>query len=197
MSDPTREVRFNALAPIELREGADSEVHVTGYAAVFGEVTEIGPQDSWGWQEVIERGAFAEALRRGDDVTFLIDHWGLPLARSTSGTLQLAEDNRGLKVDAVLDSSDPDVQRIIPKMQRGDLNKMSFGFRAERQEWDESGEYVRRTIKSVELIDVSIVTHPAYDGTEIGLRSKDAALGAGSEFFIRQMQMRARLSGVG
>lgn len=197
MSDSNREVRFNAAAPIELRDGDGTEVHVTGYAAVFGDVAEVGPLNSWGWEEVIERGAFSEALKRGDDVTFLIDHYGLPLARTTSGTLKLVEDNRGLKVDTVLDTTDPDVQRILPKMQRGDLSKMSFGFRSEKQEWDESGEHVRRTIKSVELIDVSIVTHPAYDGTEIGLRSKDAALGAGPEFFIRQMEMRARLSGVG
>ena len=53
-----------------------------------------------------------------------------------------------------------------------------------------------RSIHQVKLYDVSIVTDPAYEGTEIGLRSKTAALGAGSQFFLRQMQMRSRLSGL-
>ncbi|AUQ98095.1 HK97 family phage prohead protease [Phaeobacter inhibens] len=198
MSDPQREVRFCAVAPIELREaeaGSDL-INVTGYAAVFGEQAEIGPLERWGWAEVVERGAFREALSRGDDVTFLVDHVGLPLARTSSGTLTLTEDQRGLRVDTALDPSDPDVQRILPKMKRGDMSKMSFAFIAEKETWDETGDHALRTIHSVQLFDVSIVTDPAYEGTEIGLRSKTAALGGDGEFYRRQMQMRARLSGL-
>lgn len=196
MSDPKREVRYCAIAPVELRAAEGDEIHVTGYAAVFGEQTEIGPLDSWGWAEVIEPGAFTEALKRGDDVTFLINHGGLPLARTSSGTLSLTEDERGLRVDTAFDASDPDVQRILPKMKRGDLSKMSFAFISEKETWDETGNHAVRSIHQVKLFDVSIVTDPAYEGTEIGLRSKTAALGAGSEFFLRQMQMRSRLSGL-
>ena len=54
MSDPTREVRYCAVAPIELREDTDKPLAVTGYAAVFGERTAIGPLDKWGWEEVVE-----------------------------------------------------------------------------------------------------------------------------------------------
>lgn len=197
MSDPNREVRYSAVVPIELRAAEGELVSVSGYAAIFGEITEIGPIPGWGWGEVIERGAFAEALSRADDVSFLINHEGLPLARSSSGTLILTEDQRGLKIETQLDVNDPDVQRILPKMKRGDLSKMSFAFRSEKEAWDETGDYPLRSLKSVELFDVSIVTDPAYQGTEIGLRSKNAALGPDTEFYRRQMQMRSRLHGVG
>ena len=196
MSDQNREVRFNAVAPIEMRSDDETgEIRVVGYAAIFGEETAIGPLDSWGWGEVIERGAFTEALKRGDDVTFLVNHEGLPLARTTSGTLSLTEDQRGLKVETVLDGNDPDVKRILPKMARGDLSKMSFAFRSEKQEWDETGDYPVRTLKAVELFDVSIVTNPAYEGTEIGLRSKDAAKAPNTAATVAKMQMRLRLAG--
>ncbi|MBN8959089.1 MAG: HK97 family phage prohead protease, partial [Rhizobiales bacterium] len=77
----------------------------------------------------------------------------------------------GLRIESVLDAADPDVQRIVPKMKRGDLDKMSFAFQATKQEWDETQEPAVRTLLELRLLDVSIVTSPAYEGTEIGLRS--------------------------
>ena len=146
----------------------DDAVTVEGYAAVFDQDTVIGGQ----WMERIAPGAFTNAIGR-DDVTFLINHEGLPLARTRSGTLELFEDQRGLRMRASLDMRDPDVRSIVPKMQRGDLDKMSFAFIPTRQKWkDVDGKDLpRRTIEEAELYDVSIVTTPAYSGTEIGLRS--------------------------
>lgn len=158
-----REVRL--WKPAEIR--ADGEgVRVSGYAAVFNEVADIGGY----FHEVIAPGAFAEAIGR-DDVVFLINHDGLPLARTRSGTLTLREDTTGLFMETVLDAADPDVMSITGKMRRGDLDKMSFAFTPEVQEWDETGDIPLRTIRKVALYDVSIVTTPAYDGTSIGLRS--------------------------
>ena len=152
-------------APAEVRMDEDS-IKVSGYASVFNEETDIGGM----FREVIAPGAFKDAIGR-DDVRFLVNHDGLPLARTTSGTLTLKEDERGLYMETELDASDPDVQQIVPKMKRGDLDKMSFAFRATKQEWDESEEIPLRTIQEAELYDVSIVNDPAYSGTEIGLRS--------------------------
>lgn len=154
--------------PVEVRSD-DEGILVEGYAAVFDQETDIGGM----FRERIERGAFSEAIGR-DDVVFLINHEGLPLARTRSGTLELTEDDHGLHIRTRLDPSDPDVARITGKMKRGDLDKMSFAFWPETQEWDESGEIPVRTIKKASLHDVSIVTTPAYDGTEIGLRSLEA-----------------------
>jgi len=191
MSDQKREVRFNASAPIELRAADDDQVAVAGYAAVFNEEADIAGF----FREVIAPGAFRAALDRGDDVSFLINHRDLPLARTSSGTLTLVEDERGLKVETELDGADPDVKRILPKMKRGDLSKMSFAFRATIDEWDDTGETPLRTIKEVELYDVSIVTDPAYEGTEIGLRSLSAAIAGQAGNMIRRMKMRLRLAG--
>jgi len=155
--------------PAEVRADDDGGILVEGYAAVFNEETDIGGF----FREVIEPGAFSEAIGR-DDVVFLINHDGLPLARTRSGTLMLSEDERGLKISTRLDANDPDVSRITGKMKRGDLDKMSFAFFPEVQEWDDSGEVPLRTIRKAALHDVSIVTTPAYDGTEIGLRSLEA-----------------------
>lgn len=179
-----REIR--AGIPAEIR--ADSAgITVEGYAAVFGQEADIGGM----FREVIERGAFKDAIGR-DDVVFLINHDGLPLARTRSGTLTLSEDDRGLKISTVLDPEDPDVKSIAGKMKRGDLDKMSFSFRADVQEWDESGETPLRTIKKASLLDVSIVTTPAYDGTEIALRSRDAARPCETAEAFR-LRMKAKL----
>jgi HK97 family phage prohead protease len=163
---PKFEIR--AFTPAEVRTDAEG-TKVSGYASVFNQITDIGGY----FREVIAPGAFAEAVGR-DDVVFLINHEGLPLARTRSGTLTLSEDDHGLLMSSRLESSDPDVMRIVPKMERGDLDKMSFAFWPEVEEWDESGDVPLRTVKKARLYDVSIVTTPAYDGTEIGLRSLDA-----------------------
>ena len=175
---------------IEIREADDgSSVTVEGYAAVFNEETVIAGQ----WREQVAPGAFTDAINR-DDVVFLINHEGLPLARSRSGTLQLLEDNRGLKMRASLDMSDPDVRSIVPKMKRGDLDKMSFAFLPTRQKWDDDEKMPRRTIQEAALYDVSIVTTPAYEGTEIGLRSLERHRKEQNKSqAARRLRMKARL----
>src|SRR5690606_34566952 len=91
-----RETRTLA-ASLELRADADGKVVVEGYAAVFNEPTNIGDA----FVEVIAPGAFRSAIERKDDVEFLVNHGGLPLARTTAGNLRLREDDRGLHIRAV------------------------------------------------------------------------------------------------
>lgn len=192
-----KDKEIRSFVPAEVRAAEDGNVRVSGYAAVFNQETNIGDY----FIEVIERGAFTDAIGR-DDVVFLINHEGLPLARTRSGTLTLSEDERGLKVDAMLDTSDPDVMTIVPKMKRGDLDKMSFAFYPELQRWDETGDLPKRYIQKVRLADVSIVTTPAYDGTEIGLRSLEAhrkqtaRSDANKNNPARRMRMSAKLRGI-
>ncbi len=161
-----REIRGGI--PAEIRADDDG-IKVSGYAAVFNETAEIG---SW-FRERFEPGAFSEALK-DSDVVFLINHEGLPLGRTRAGTLDLKEDDKGLHMSAELDGEDPDVKSIVGKMKRGDLDKMSIAFLPEIQEWDDTQDPPLRTIKKAQLFDVSIVTQPAYEGTEIGLRSLEA-----------------------
>lgn len=165
-----KEIR--AALPVEIRADDEKGVKVAGYAAVFDEWAEIGGY----FQERIAPGALEGRLE--DDVQFLIEHRGLPLARTTSGTLKLTLDKRGLYMETTLDPADPDAARIIPKLRRGDLAKMSFAFTVSKggEEWDdEQGDMPKRTITKIKrLYDVAVVSEPAYGGTEIGLRSLEA-----------------------
>lgn len=174
-----REIRTLTAERVEIRADGDGKtVKVSGYAATFDQETDLG----W-FIEVIKPGAFKNALARNDDVRFLINHGDLPLARTASGTLKLKEDKRGLYMEATLDAADPDVMRIVPKMQRGDLNQMSFAFTISpdgETVWRQRGEGddvkdIREIVRVGTLYDVAIVTFPAYEGTEIALRSLEAA----------------------
>jgi HK97 family phage prohead protease len=108
----------------------------------------------------------------------LVNHDGVPLARSRGGegTLTLSSDDVGLKVRAELDPANPTVQELRSAMNRGDLDQMSFAFRIPkgegRQEW--SKDYTVRTIREVQLFDVSVVTYPANPATVAKLRNDEA-----------------------
>ncbi len=165
------EFETRAGLPVDVREEGGA-LTVEGYAAVFDTPTDIGGV----FTEVVARGAFKSALERGDDVEFLINHGGLPIARSTAGNLKMWEDDRGLRIEAKLDPADPDVQRIIPKMRAGMLDQMSFAFQATGQRWDTAGDGPDvRTITDVMLYDVSVVNRGAYPQTSIALRSHQEA----------------------
>lgn len=191
-----KEIRSGS--PVELRAaGTDGAgVKVGGYAAVFNEWADIGGF----FQERILPGAFDKVL--GDDVQFLINHRGLPLARTTSGTLTLKVDQHGLAMESDLDPADPDAARVIPKLQRRDLSKMSFGFEVAKEEWDETGPVPKRTIMEFKrLIDVSVVSDPAYSGTDIALRSLAEARAAAPknshpDARVRRMRMELALTGL-
>lgn len=165
MSD-LHEIRA-ASAPFSVREDGDGGTWLEGYASTFNQ-----PYDMGWYRETVAPGAFSRTLGRSPDVRLLINHDGLPLARTSSGTLQLEQDSIGLRVRARLDASDPDVSRLLPKMGRGDLGEMSFAFRIdgrEGQAWN--GDMTERTLKSLDLNngDVSIVTYPANPHTSAAL----------------------------
>ena len=167
------ETRLLAGLKVETRAGGESGAPmISGYAAVFDTETVIGGKD-WGFREKIAKGAFTEALK-SSDVRALFNHDGeYVLGRTKSGTLRLTEDDRGLKVE--IDPPDTqDARDLITKMQRGDIDQMSFAFTMEGgiQTWDETGDMPLRIIEKVgELLDVSVVTFPAYPETEAAARS--------------------------
>ncbi len=161
-----REVRSIAAEGLELRDVGDGTLSFTGYASV----TERGYDMGW-YEEVIGRGAFAQTLTRNPDVQMLINHEGLPIARTVGGTLSLTEDDTGLRAEATLDATDPDVQRLAPKVERGLIDQMSFAFSGARSEWDE--EMTQRRITSLDIHrgDVSVVNQGANPATSFTMRS--------------------------
>ncbi|WP_142383911.1 HK97 family phage prohead protease, partial [Bacillus thuringiensis] len=143
---------------------------ITGYAAVFNSKTTIG-----GWfDEVIEPGAFARSLSENGDIRALFNHnWDNVLGRTKSGTLRLEEDEKGLKFEIELPNTSVG-RDLAESMSRGDINQCSFGFWITEENWDYNVEPALRTIKEVELYEISVVSIPAYDDTEVSLvRSKE------------------------
>lgn len=167
-----RETRTFPLTDVELREGTDGVLHFRGYATVFNTDYDMyGGPDAYGWVERVAPTALDKTLSEKPDTQLLINHEGLPLARTKSGTLRLTADATGLLSEADLDASDPDVARLKPKMARGDVDEMSFAFRVMRQEWD--SEYSDRTMLELNIDrgDVSVVNYGANPYTSASLRS--------------------------
>ena len=137
-------------ASFELRQAQDGKVwRLSGYASRTGTPYTVRDATRGKFTEVIQRGAFARTLAAKPDVALLVEHAGLPYAR-TPATMTLREDEHGLKVDAELDSADPMVQSLASKVQRSLLNEMSFSFRlasADDDYWD--GD--RRTITTLDM----------------------------------------------
>lgn len=146
----------------EMRANEDNLI-IEGYAAVFNSVTDLGP-----FQERIAQGAFSDVL--DDDVRLLINHDGVPLARTSNNTLELSQDETGLYYRAQL--SDTQAGRDLYEMiKRGDINQSSFAFMIEEESNDADG--VRVIEKVSKLIDVSPVTYPAYQAASVFARAED------------------------
>lgn len=171
------------LDRVEFRSEDEDTFTIEGYASTFDEYEMYGGPANYGWIERIDPGAFDKTLREKPDLHLLINHAGTPLARTKSGTCRLEADEHGLKVVSTLDKRDPEAMGIFVKMERGDMDEMSFAFRVKAQEWraadgfeDDNQSY--RTITEVSLHkgDVSIVNWGANDTTSVGIRSAADAL---------------------
>lgn len=168
---------MRAPATFELRaQGGGSTLTLEGYASVYDTEYEVAGGPPWGWIESIDQGAGAESLAEDPDVLLLVNHEGLPLARTRSGTLRLSEDSTGLAIEADLHAEDPDVAQVRSKIERGDVDEMSFAFRVsgDGQDWDD--DYERRWIRAYNINrgDVSIVSFGANAETSVDLRSPAA-----------------------
>lgn len=176
------ERRFLADA-VELRvDGDDKAPRLVGWAPIWNSLS----VDLGGFQERVQRGATRKTVKE-QDIPLLVNHDGLPLASSGGGSMSLTEDDRGLRFETELDPGDPDVQRLIPKMRRGDMRKTSFGFLPIKESWDNSGKMPVRTLTEIKLFDVSIVYRPAYPQSEVKLRSLMAGAGVDVDAFPRVM----------
>ena len=170
------ERRTFTVRDVEARQADDGTMRLSGYAAVFNDSSVPLP-----FKESIAPGAFRKTLSETPDVRLLVNHSGLPLARTKNGTLNLTEDDRGLYFSAELADTQEsrDIHTLIA---RGDVDQMSFAFRVIRQKWSEDRS--RRVLTEVSLSDgdVSVVTYPAYPTTSVEAREElRKAIGAVKE----------------
>lgn len=163
------ERRSFTIDDLELRDSADGP-SFEGVASVVDTPYQV--RDMFGeYTETIASRAFNKTLKEKDDVRLLVNHDGVPLARTKSKTLTLRADPHLRALAPSLDPSNPTVQEIRSAMSRGDVDQMSIGFQVTRQEWNK--DYTERTIREVKLFDVSIVTFPASPTTSAAIRSLD------------------------
>lgn len=159
---------------LEVRaDGVGNAATLVGYAAVFNHLS----VDLGGFREVIRPGAFTGSLARQPDVRAVVEHGGglEVLGRTTNGTLRLAEDDAGLRVEIEM----PDTlagRDTMTLVRRGDLSQMSFAFRVPQDgdRWTMTDSYTLRELLNVDIHDgdVSVVAYPAYPATSVEARAR-------------------------
>ena len=154
------------LRTAEVRAAGDDALVVEGYASNFNVEYDLGY-----FKETVARGAFDDVMQ--DDVRFLLNHTGAPLARTTNGTLELSVDDQGLKYRAAL-ADTQDGRDLYKLIKRGDITQSSFAFTIENDTWSEDRS--TRTITKVgKLLDTSAVTYPASPTASVYARNMAAA----------------------
>lgn len=171
LPDGKRVKRCYALTDARVSEEGNT---IEGHAAVYGQTTNIG-----GWfYEIIAPGAF----ERSDitDVALFLNHNtdALPMARARksipNSSMRVTPDERGLFTSATLDTeNNVDARALVSAIKREDVTGMSYAFIVEDEEWQGlDTDMPTRTIRSVaKVFEVSAVTYPAYEGTDINARS--------------------------
>lgn len=167
------EMELRTLATdIELREAEDKKRSVSGYAVKWDQLSE-----KMGWslrfREKFRPGSFTESLTKRNQKALWNHNTDLVLGNVKSGTLQLDEDDTGLRFILQL----PDNtwgQDAYESIRRGDVDGVSFGFTKQGDEWDETDpDNVVRTITKANLFEVSPTPFPAYPQTEVQARALD------------------------
>lgn len=202
-----REYRDLTLA---ISDNIEAERIVEGYASTFDEQyylysfnDELGEHRVY---EQVDRSAFNETDM--SDVIFQYDHEGRVFARLSNGTMKLEADDHGLKVWADLGGTQIG-RELFEEIKGGYTNKMSFGFTVSDDNIDTDGNDFVRTIRKVgKLFDVSAVSLPANNFTEISARKQCegviAELEAERLLALREMKLKeekrenllARLNGL-
>ncbi len=157
-------------------ETDDNGAYITGRPIVYESKTDLGFCD-----EIIKRGALDDADL--SDVRFLVNHNTdmIPLARFRDGvknsTMQIQVDKDGLTIRVLLDiENNPEARALYSAVQRGDISGMSFMFTIAADEWENlDSDHPTRYITAIGIVaEVSAVTFPAYESTEISARDKRA-----------------------
>ena len=169
-----REYRRIDIRNIEARTEEDGRMIVEGYATTFNQPYKLFEDREFTLNEQVDRNAFAETDM--SDVIMQYDHEGRVFARTRNNTLMIEPDDHGLKIRADLGGTTIGRQ-LYEEIVGGYTDKMSFGFTVKADErkrmTDENGKKViiRSIIKVGKLFDVSAVSMPANDATEISARS--------------------------
>ena len=167
------EVRQWAIQPtsVEIRSGKNAdEAVITGSPIMYG--VDYDVYDMFGkFTERMAQGVASDVLKRGVDTRFLFNHDGMPLGRTTSGTLILQDGQRSLDCELHVDMRQQLANDLVIAIERRDVTQMSIGFVTGRDEWDEAMED-RTVLLFDDLPDVSAVTYPASPTTQVQIAQR-------------------------
>lgn len=160
---------YRAFNSYEIRKAEDNEDEyiVEGYAALFDSpYTLYVDDDGTEYKEDISSKAFADADM--SDIIFLYNHEGRVYARQKNGSLDVALDEKGIKVRANLGLTQG-ARELYEDIKTGLVDQMSWAFTIDADEYDKKTK--TRTITSVRKVyDVSAVSIPANPATSISAR---------------------------
>lgn len=170
--------------------------YVEGYALKFEEQS----KDLGGFVEIISRGAL-DGVLENSDVLCLVNHNDTPVPmaryrgdnvrgeRTKTNTLELVVDEVGLWYRFEVPMANQD---LLDAMLRGDIDASSFAFTVKKSDVEvtrsDTGQIVKRINKFAKLYDVSPVSRPAYDATEVGVRSEDEAIKEFEEMEVEEQR---------
>ena len=167
-------MRVMTRTKLELRTNEDGTREIEGYALQWEKLSaELG----WWYtfREQFRKGSFKDYLAdRENDVKLLISHGMHPvLGRRSRETLELKEDSTGLWFRSTLPNNTWG-NDMFESISRGDTDGVSVGFRAVKEEWDESDKKnIVRTILKADLPEISLTAWPAYDSSSVATREND------------------------
>jgi HK97 family phage prohead protease len=163
---------------VRAKEDEEHGTYLEGQPIVYNSRTDLGLYD-----EIIEVGALKNTNLK--DVRFLVNHDFnmIPLARSRNNTknstMQMTVNDEGMSIRVNLDvEGNAKAKELYSAVKRGDISGMSFAFYIDKEEWEDlKTEHPTRRIKSIsEIFEVSAVTFPAYEETNISARNDKMVL---------------------
>jgi HK97 family phage prohead protease len=164
-------------AQFEVRSAPDgtggTKYSLSGYATVYDRPYPMFDQHGE-YVEQVRAGAGKKTLSENPDVVLVLNHDGMPMARTKNGSLKLSEDSTGLHTDApALNGERQIVREVVAAVDEAILDEMSFRFHTTRQAWND--DYTQRDISEYNLHrgDVSVVTFGANPNTAVAMRAQD------------------------
>lgn len=166
---------------------ASTGTMISGFAALFHSEAIIAGE----FRERLAPGCFSRSLRENDILALLHHDSARVLGRTSSGTLRLIEDAKGLWFELDADPTTPEGQTALGTVRRQDIRGCSFGFRVLREDWEETRGLPLRTILEVDLFEVTLTASPAYAATTASIGHRIGGF-AGHAIRKAQAAMAAR-----
>ncbi len=173
------EYREVSMSGVTMKPSGGDTMTITGSPIVYS--TPYKVRDSMGeFDEIMHPGVVTDLLAKKVDCRLLTNHTGMPLARTTSGTMQLRDTDKALTFSAQLDVRSQAANDLLVAIERGDVSQMSVGMVVGRDSWNQS-QTTRQVYQLKDLVDVSAVTYPASPTTSIEVLR---AAGAGTASYL-------------